>query len=337
MRQLYESLQQAGEEPIILGNKILVLPFAGRILGLYPDMKTNQFWVNESISDAESARSFLDGEGWLNIGGDRTWISPEMETHTDDMNNYPDNIDVPKAVDPGAYRVKEVDNTAVTLESDMDVNFHQSKKHIKMNLKKQVVMMDNPPLDLPEKVEFAGYCMNSSLKVVEQVTGNMRPGLWKLIQVPGGGEIFVPVKQGVEPRAFIGKPEFSLANNLVKCRVETDSSYKFSIKAGYSKGLMIYINTEKEPASLVVRKFKVEDESLFADYSCLDPSDDGYMTEIYIDDGMYGGFGELEYHSPAIHVGKGENEVNDSSETWGFSGPAKEIKELCDSILKDVS
>ena len=334
MEELYETLKQAGQEPVVLGNKILILPFAGRILGLYPDGETNQFWVNESLSDGEAARSFFNGEGWLNLGGDRTWISPEMETHTADMEHYPDNIDVPEAVDPGAYSTKEADDKSVTLESSMNVHFHQSMILIKMNLKKQVIMMDDPPVALPEHVNFAGYYLNSLLAVAEPITGQMRPGIWNLIQVPGGGEIFVPVKPGVTPRAFIGAPEFSLAGNLITCRVDTDTNFKFSVKAGHSKGLMVYCSTGNEPASLVVRKFKVEDEALYADYPCLDPEDDGYMTEIYIDDGMYGGFGELEYHSLAIDIGMGEEEVNDSSETWAFSGPAEAIKELCDSILK---
>ena len=337
MKQLYESLKQAGQEPVVLDNKILVLPFAGRVLGLYPDGEKNQFWVNESLSDGETAGSFFNGEGWLNIGGDRTWIAPEMETHTSDMEHYPDNIDVPKAVDPGSYMVKEADDKSITLESVMNVNFHQSMMLIKLNLKKRVVMMDDSPVALPEHVEFAGYYLNSSLTIIEPVTGPVRPGLWNLIQVTGGGEIFVPVKPGVRPRAFIGSPEFSLEGNLITCRVDTNASFKFSVKAGHSKGLMVYCSTENDPASLVVRKFKVEDEVLYADYPCLDPDDDGYMTEIYVDDGMYGGFGELEYHSPAIDIGKGKEEVNDSSETWAFSGSAGAIKELCDFILGSVT
>ena len=332
MDHLYESLKQAGHEPVVLGNKILVLPFAGRVLGLYPDEETNQFWVNESLSNGEAASSFFNGEGWLNIGGDRTWISPEMETHTSDMEHYPDNIDVPNAVDPGSYMVKEADDKSVTLESVMNVNFNQNNMLIKLNLKKQVVMMDDSPVALPEHVEFAGYYLNSSLSLIEPLNGPVRPGLWNLIQVPGGGEIIVPVKPGVKPRAFIGTPEFSLEGNIIKCRVDTDASYKFSVKAGHRKGLMVYCSTEHEQSSLVVRKFNVEDEVLYADYPCLDPADEGYMTEIYIDDGMYGGFGELEYHSPAIDIGNGEEEINDSSETWAFSGPAGAIKELCDSI-----
>ena len=293
--------------------------------------------MNESLLKTNTARAFFHGEGWLNIGGDRTWISPEMETHTADMEHYPDNIDVPKAVDPGSYTVTEANDTSVTLESFMNVYFHQSRISMKMNLKKQVLMMDESPVALPEHVDFAGYYMNTSLTLAEPATGPVRPGLWNLIQVPGGGTIFVPVKPGAIPRAFIGTPAFTMKGNLLTCSVDTDASFKFSLKAGHSKGLMAYCSTDNEPASLVVRSLSVQDEALYADYPCLDMADDGYMTEIYIDDGMYGGFGEMEYHSPAIDVGKGQKEVNDLSETWAFSGPAVAIQELCDSILNEVS
>lgn len=337
MKNLFESLKQAGQEPINIKNKVLVLPFSARVLGLYPDGKTNQFWVNDELYNGETTRSFLAGKGWINIGGDRTWISPEIETLVEDPKLYPAAIDVPKTVDPGAYKVKEVDETSVVLESDMNVCFHQTKKNIKMKVTKQVILIEESPLQLPEQVHFAGYYLNCALTITESVTGPMRPGLWNLIQVPGGGKIFIPVKPGVEPRAFINNPVYKLEGNIITCAVETDTRFKYSIKASYSKGLMVYLNSGKEKASLVVRKFNVEDESSYAEYPSYDASDDGYMTEIYIDDGQLGGFGELEYHSPAIDISNGGTEIKDSNETWAFSGSVEKVKEICDSLLEGIS
>ena len=334
MEQLCESLKQAGQVPVVIGNKVLVLPFAGRVLGLYPDGETNLFWVHEALFSRESAQMFLSCEGWLNLGGDRTWISPEIETHIEDRLSYPAAIEVPKSVDPGAYRVIQADELSAALTSDMNVRFHQSKMTLKMNLTKKVAFMEKPPMPLKEGVSFAGYRMNYALTITEPVSGAARPGLWNLIQVPGGGEIIVPVKAGAKISPFIGKPVYSQVGNLVRCTVKTDSSYKFSLKADYSRGLMVYIGIQGDKGSLVVRKFPVSDPARYADYPSFDPSDEGYMTEIYVDDGQYGSFGELEYHSPALEIGKGETEVDDSSETWGFTGPAEAIRELCGTIIQ---
>lgn len=334
MKQMVETLRKAGYEPVPLQDAALVLPFGGRILGVYPDGAANQFWVNPGLRDLSSARAFFTGGGWLNIGGDRTWISPEMETHTADMERYPDNIDVPRSVDPGAYRIVEVRTTSVTLESDMTVTFHRSKTTLPLRLRKTVALMDAPPYEPSGGVAFAGYRLTTTLSLRDTSASPVLPCIWNLIQVPGGGEITVPVRQGAAPRAFIGKPGYSLADNLITCRVETPASYKFSVKASHSKGLMVYCSTAGEPASLVVRSFTVREDAVYADFPCLDPGDDGYMTEVYIDDGMYGGFGELEHHSPAIAVAHGEREVRDVCETWAYAGPAGKIKELCDAVLK---
>ena len=337
MKRLYESLRQAGKEPVTLGDSILVLPFGGRILGVYPDGEKNMFWVNADLMQADTARSFFAADGWLNTGGDRTWISPEMETHCPDMDGYPGNTDVPGSVDPGAYQVCEAGKSSVKLVSGMAVRFHRSGQNINLDVEKEVVMRDKPPMTLPPGVSFAGYQARCTLRIAEPVSGPMRPGLWNLIQVPGGGEIVIPVKPGVAPREFIGDPVFTLEGNRLRALVETDASFKFSIKAGQSRGSMVYINTACDPASLVVRKYHVGDESRYADFPCNDPGDPGYLTEIYIDDGAYGGFGEMEYHSPAIDVAGGETEVRDSSEVWAFSGPAQAVRNLSEAILRETA
>ena len=109
MIKLYDVLREAGHEPVVIRDKVMVLPFSGRVIGLYPGDK-NIFWVNENLLTVEKALKFFDNPGWINIGGDRAWISPEIETHIDDPKKYPESIKVPKKIDPGAYEVREADS-----------------------------------------------------------------------------------------------------------------------------------------------------------------------------------------------------------------------------------
>jgi hypothetical protein len=156
----------------------------------------------------------------------------------------------------------------------------------------------------------------------------MRPGLWNIIQVPGGGEIIVATKKGAKPKTFIGEPVLTVKEDAVKCKIKTHKSFKFSIKASFSRGVLINFHHVGKSASLIVRKFFSGDDEMYADFPNTDHSDSGYSAQVYVDDGLLGGFGELEYHSPALNIDRGETDISDSSLTFGFSGPLKEIEEI---------
>lgn len=51
---------------------------------------------------------------------------------------------------------------------------------------------------------------------------------------------------------------------------------------------------------------------------CDDPHAIGYMTQCYVDDGKLGGFGEIEYHAPALDASRKMMRMEDRSETWAF-------------------
>src|ERR1700682_4417482 len=87
---LRATLRSAGHPPLELGapgqGSLLVLPFGGRIIGLFGQPQgENFFWVNPALAEASSAKAFLAGPGWLHTGGDRTWVSPEVEFHVGDL------------------------------------------------------------------------------------------------------------------------------------------------------------------------------------------------------------------------------------------------------------
>lgn len=63
------------------------------------------------------------------------------------------------------------------------------------------------------------------------------------------------------------------------------------------------------------------------------PADDesaiGFIQQVYVDDGRYGGFGELEYHTPYIRPENGFA-VTDTSITYAYAGPAAMIQRIMD-------
>ena len=70
---LVHSLQSARQPAEILrlpdGSELMVLPYGGRILGLFAGDERNFFWVNPALQAANSARQFFNSTRWQNTGG----------------------------------------------------------------------------------------------------------------------------------------------------------------------------------------------------------------------------------------------------------------------------
>lgn len=334
MNPMLSTLQEIGQEPVNLGGRVLVLPFGGRIIGLYPREDLNCFWVNPALESMDTARSLLGESGWANLGGDRTWISPEVDTNVGDPAHMAETYDVPKAVDPGAYQVAAMTDKSVTVASDMRVRFHRSNKTLDLTVSKNISLLNEPPFPIPDGVDFSGYMLQSRLESRDLAAG-VFPALWHLVQVPGGGRIVIPVADDVRPRAFIGNPSVEQAEGCITCSVVTAASFKFSLHAKDCRGLLIYLKTDSDIPFMVVRELVVHDEDLYADVPCDDSLDTGHVQQVYVDDGALGGFGELEYHTPALGKVRASS-IDDISSLWTFAGSIESLTTLFESVLSRV-
>jgi hypothetical protein len=62
------------------GSTAVVLQHGGRILALFtPDTERNFFWTNPALESSTSVGAFYQSNAWHNSGGDRTWLSPEID------------------------------------------------------------------------------------------------------------------------------------------------------------------------------------------------------------------------------------------------------------------
>lgn len=89
------------------GGIVVALERGARILGVYPDAEgDNLVWVCPDLADREAAESrFSQTPGW-NTGGERCWLSPEVEFHIRDLQDS-DSYTVQSAIDPGHYRMAD--------------------------------------------------------------------------------------------------------------------------------------------------------------------------------------------------------------------------------------
>jgi hypothetical protein len=61
--ELERTLADNGHEPIVLAGRIVILPHAGRVIGLFPTDEENALWVDgAALGEAAPA-------GWPNYGG----------------------------------------------------------------------------------------------------------------------------------------------------------------------------------------------------------------------------------------------------------------------------
>jgi hypothetical protein len=330
VKTIFDTLVACGQEPILLDRRLLILPHGGRVLGLAPDGRTNLIWTNPALTAADSARALLADAGWVNLGGDRTWISPELDTQITDPLDCSNGYTVPKSVDPAAYTVTAQDERSVTLESYMQVYFRRASANLRLRVRKEIALLDTPPIDLAEGTDSVGYRQTCTLTVEPSPGCAARPGLWQVLQVPGGGSIQIPVRAGARPRAFIGKPVYEWNGQRLCCEVRTDASFKFSLVAADCLGKLMYLSQINGRDAIVMRSLPVHDASLYADVSCADPNDIGHVQQVYVDDGAFGGFGELEYHSPAVDAANGGS-VEECSEVWACIG--EDLNATIESLL----
>jgi hypothetical protein len=104
--RLYYRILDTGENA-----RLLVLERGGRVFGPFFGAEGGLLWTNCAWGDAGAFHGLLAGGEW-NVGGDRVWIAPEIQFHVRDRSDPDRSMRIPRATDPGAYRLHESDGAA---------------------------------------------------------------------------------------------------------------------------------------------------------------------------------------------------------------------------------
>ncbi len=125
------------------GSSALVLPYGGRILGLFaPESEQNFFWTHPALDAAETARDFYKSAQWHNSGGDRTWLAPEVDFF---FPNFP-NLDPywqPREFDPGNYQLTTSKGSMV-LTNRFTYKLSRSQQTVDLEVSKRLTPAANP-------------------------------------------------------------------------------------------------------------------------------------------------------------------------------------------------
>lgn len=344
MKALINVLNSAGKPTKVLqtqdGSRVLVLPYGGRVLGLFsPGSDENFYWTHDALRSAETASAFYAGDQWHNSGGDRTWLAPEADLF---FPNFPklDKYFQQRSLDPGKYEVVAT-ATGFKLVNRLIVQLSRLKEDVELEITKSFGPALNPlrherGLAL-SGVEYAGYTQETSLALLGSSRGTTgRVGLWNLVQMPHGGELLIPTYGRTEPRLIMGKipPEdLRVTEQLIAYRMRQAGEHKIGIRAVATAGRVGYVYQSGEQRVLIVRNFVVNPSGEYVDVPWDDPADFGYSTQACNVNSGLGKFSELEYHLPAIGHGTGRTRCDDEAQVWAFRGPQAAIAQVLKALL----
>jgi hypothetical protein len=328
------------------GTRVLVLPYGGRILGIFaPKSEENFLWTNSVLNSVETARAYYASDDWQNSGGDRTWLAPELDFF---FPKFP-NIDIagywqPRSLDPGNYALTKSAH-GLKLTNRLNIEAFRSKKRVELEITKSVASAPNPlryegALRMDE-VEYAGHTLLTSLKIVD-ANAEDAPlvGLWSLTQMPHQGELFVPTYSKTAPRIYFGlvdtpPDELAMSDRLVRFKMRAAGEHKIGLRAAVTAGRIGYIYPVADKHALIVRNFSVNPSGEYADVPWTEPENRGYSTQACSVNSRWGMFSEMEYHVPAIGGETGLRHVEDSSQLWAYRGPREEIIKIARILLSN--
>ncbi len=276
---------------------------------------------------------------WHNSGGDRTWLAPEVDFF---LPNFPDTSTYvqPRQFDAGQYIVTVADDE-VQIDTEFLLHSYRANADLALSLSKTVSLVADPLARMRDnrlmKLEFAGYKLRTSLRAIRPIPTGVWVGVWNLLQMPGGGELLAPTFFRSPPTIFFGDipaGHLRTEDRLVRFRMEAPGEQKICISALATVGRLGYIHTDGDGYTLIVRSFWVNPNGAYRDVWHTRLDDDGYAVQACnINTASLGCFAEMEYHTPAIGDGGGEDRVDDTSIVWAYRGNLTAIREAAHCLL----
>jgi hypothetical protein len=161
-------------------------------------------------------------------------------------------------------------------------------------------------------------------------------GLWNLLQLPHGGDMWIPTYSKSQPNVIMGSvsaDDLAVGERLIQYRMRSSGEDKIGIRAVATAGRVGYLYRTGDLSALVVRNFFVNPSGEYVDVPWDNTGDFGYSTQACNIKSHQGPFSELEYHSPAIGSGTGRTRCVDESQVWAFRGPSPNIQLIAQTLL----
>jgi hypothetical protein len=343
--ELNRTLVEAGKktEVVCLGNgtEILLLAQGGRVLGLFAaDEADNFYWTNPRLRNAADARAYFESDEWQNPGGERTWLAPEVDFF---FPQYPDlsHYYQPRQFDACDYAIERLGNGA-RMQIDFEIKHAKQEEPLQLRLSKSIEAVANPlrheaAWQELKQVSFAGYGMRSTLELSASQPSTQPVGLWHLIQMPHGGDIYLPTYGRSEAKIVFGEivdgDLTQVRGGGLRYRMTARGEQKISLRAAACTGRMGYLCGSGDRWQLVIRNVFMNPSGEYVDVPWTEPNDRGYGVQACNVNSRWGAFSELEYHVPAIGGPNAPLACEDFAQVWAYRGSKAEMGLIARELL----
>jgi hypothetical protein len=319
------------------GGCAAVTPAAGRIVALaFTADGENLLWTNPQISDAVLLRAtpekLVGG-----LGGDRLWFAPELDYHWRGVPNWQtfENYKTPAASDPGAYAFVPGSEHEIVLHSDGEVQAHGSDRPVGYRVTRSIRLAKVPADVAPfmKGVRSVGITTSHRFTLTD-ATRIGRLGLWHLLQLPVGSVLVVPLRASAPtaaatPLSYALPGTWEVLPDQVRWRYGGKANAKFGLGAAALTGRSAAFRRLGDGDWLmIVREFPVDPQAAYCDHPHGVPRNDQAFQAW---DGY--GFGEMEFHSPALDAEHGPRSRTEEDSLWAFAGNAHAIGDLAKHLL----
>ncbi|MFC0436752.1 hypothetical protein [Kutzneria buriramensis] len=256
---------------------ITFAPASGRILQASVRGR-DAFWVAAEPS------------GW-NLGGDRLWLGPERDwfwagTARDDLSKHL----VPTEIDPGNWDVVHQHADGVDLVLTATLRDRNTGAATSVVVERHITVHAD-----------TRYVAEYATETVLHVQSGQPVDAWSVVQVPLGGLLEIGVTGGFSFRDHLSSPvdphRFAVARGTAAIDLAGKQMTKFGLTSDVATGLLRYTL----PGLVIERHVDVHPGG---DYRDGPYQQTGDVIQVFEDDGHYGGYAELEHHSPAAHPGE---------------------------------
>jgi len=291
-------------------SRLLLDSRGGRVLELRaPGDDRNFFWTSGS-----------DQTSW-NIGGDRTWISPEVDVF---VPNFPDTsvFRVPVHLDPGAYQFSE---DFLGVRSKCILALSRSRSVAEIEIAKSWTPAPDP--QSARDVQYAGYTQRTELVGASAAA----LAVWNIVQVPYGGEVILPMHGNAAPQVYFGAiPDEDIVSSRgrIQYLARRSGLAKFGILPRDTTGRIGYLWPSGGVMNLVVRNVAVEPAVIYGDVPWSDPANltrPACPVQICAVNADIGAYVELEHHAPPGRA--------DVAQLWAYRGAPGAIHEIAEQLL----
>jgi len=291
---------ETGEE----GWAILVPELGAKVLAAGVDDE-NAFWVSNR----------LEKGAWC-VGGQRTWLAPELGakgffgTGVEDWK-------VPPELDPGSYRRIETSTGELTFQCDLTIKRFDGRSlslGIVRSIRLETVQKDASRPGI--RIRINNRLINRTDRVLEQEIG-----LWSIIQSPAAvtGTFLIPINKtglGESYRVYFSELPagwITETPTILYLKARAGKWFKIGIPAAMATGTLALLRPSRVDYNqiLTVLRCQVEPSARYIDKPPLQEVDNGDVLQCYNSpDAQSLDFCELEAHAPAVRLPPGAEQTS---------------------------